>query len=67
MAKLEPASNNFKGLLPLIPTLTPIAPTKTPVKPDKGLLNGFVYTPAAKTNVRETWMRFGWKPINDNY
>ena len=51
----------------LAPTLTPIPATKTPVKPEKGLLQGFVYTPAAKTNVRETWIRFGWKPINDNY
>ena len=64
MTKAENAPKAFERL---IPTLTPIPPTKTPVKPDKGLLNGFVYTPAAKTNVRETWIRFGWKPINDNY
>lgn len=65
MAKLDHAPANFKGLLPLIPTLTPIAPTKSPYKPSKGLLKGFAYTPAAKTDVQATWRRFGWKPVHE--
>ena len=62
MAKLDHAPTNFRGL---IPTLTPIPATKTPVKPDKGLLQGFKYTPAAKTDVQATWRRFGWKPVHE--
>ena len=44
------------------PTLTPIPVTRTPYKPVKGLLQGFKYTPAAKTDITETWKRFGWQP-----
>lgn len=62
MAKLEHAPATFAGL---IPTLTPIPATKTPVKPDKGLLQGFKYTPSAKTDVQATWRRFGWKPVHE--
>ena len=25
------------------------------------------YIPAAATDVRKTWLRFGWKPINEQY
>jgi len=25
----------------------------------------FKYVPVAKTDVRETWRRFGWKPLPD--
>ena len=59
MAKLDYAPNNFRGVTP---TLTPIEATKTPYKPDKGLLQGHPYTPAAKTDVTETWRKFGWLP-----
>ena len=65
MAKLEHAPTNFKGLLPLSPTLTPIPVTRTPYKPVKGLLQGFKYTPSAKTDVQATWRRFGWKPVHE--
>ena len=51
MAKPENAPKAFERL---IPTLTPIAPTKSPYKPSKGLLKGFAYTPAAKTDVQAT-------------
>lgn len=30
--------------------------------PTKSLLQGCPYTPAAATDVRETWLRFGWQP-----
>ena len=62
MAKLDHAPTNVRGL---IPTLTPIPATKTPCKPSKGLLKGFAYTPAAKTDVQATWRRFGWKPVHE--
>ena len=62
MAKLDHAPKNFAGL---VPTLTPIEATKTPYKPSRGLLQGFKYTPAAKTDVQATWRRFGWKPTHE--
>ena len=65
MAKLDHAPNNFRGLMPLVPTLTPIPGLKAPVKPSKGLLEGMDYTPARFTNVRETWRRFGYKPPSE--
>jgi hypothetical protein len=27
----------------------------------------WVYVPAAATDVRKTWLKFGWKPINEQY
>lgn len=30
------------------------------------LLDGMPYTPAVKTNVQDTWRRFGWKPIAES-
>lgn len=30
--------------------------------PTQALLAGRPYTPAAATNVAETWLRFGWVP-----
>lgn len=62
MTKAQNAPKAFAGL---VPTLTPIAPTKSPYKPSKGLLKGFAYTPAAKTDVQATWRRFGWKPVHE--
>ena len=62
MTKLDHAPRRFVGL---VPTLTPIEATKMPVKPSKGLLRGFNYTPAAKTDVQATWRRFGWKPVHE--
>lgn len=50
----------------LNPTLTPIPATKSPYKPLLGLLEGCAYTPATKTDVTETWRRFGWRPKNDD-
>jgi hypothetical protein len=32
--------------------------------PKEHLLNGRPYTPAAHTDVRETWRKHGWTPIN---
>ena len=76
MAKLDHAPNNFRGINPdalkrlytqqgFSPSLTPLPPTKTLVMPSKTLLGGFPYTPASKTDVRETWRRFGWSPVHE--
>jgi hypothetical protein len=27
----------------------------------------WVYTPAAATDIRRTWLKFGWQPINEQY
>jgi hypothetical protein len=27
----------------------------------------WVYTPAAATDIRKTWLKFGWKPIREQY
>jgi|APGre2960657373_1045057.scaffolds.fasta_scaffold140195_3 hypothetical protein len=37
-------------------TITP------PTLPTKTLLQGCEYVPAAKTDVTQTWRRFGWVP-----
>lgn len=47
-------------------TRLPLAPSpRTLVKPSRGLLQGCDYTPARLTDIRETWARFGWKPIHE--
>lgn len=43
--------------------LTPLPPTRTPTRPHKTLMQGFEYVPAAKTDVRQTWAKAGWTPI----
>lgn len=35
------------------------------VFPSQSLLNGYQYTPAAGTNVQDTWRKFGWTPTTD--
>jgi len=34
----------------------------SPTLPTKTLLQGCEYVPAAKTDVTQTWRRFGWVP-----
>jgi len=46
----------------LKPQLAPIAPTKSPTRPTRLLHQGFDYVPAAKTDITQTWRRFGWTP-----
>jgi hypothetical protein len=46
----------------LKPKLTPLAPTKCPTRPSRLLHQGFDYVPAARTDVTQTWRRFGWIP-----
>jgi hypothetical protein len=40
------------------------------IKPNNvrvGLMNpDFDYKPAVNTDVRKTWMRFGWKPVHEH-
>lgn len=33
--------------------------------PRTTLLQGAKYTPSATTDVRETWRKFGWVPLNE--
>lgn len=33
-----------------------------PKKPEQTLLQGKPYVPAKRTDVRETWRKFGWEP-----
>jgi hypothetical protein len=46
----------------LKPKLTPLAPTKCPTRPSRLLHQGFDYVPASRTDVTQTWRRFGWIP-----
>ena len=43
--------------------LGPIPPTRAPTRPSKTLLQGFEYIPAAKTDIRQSWVKAGWIPI----
>ena len=43
--------------------LDPIPPTRAPTRPHKTLLQGFEYIPAAKTDIRQSWVKAGWIPI----
>lgn len=27
----------------------------------------WVYTPAASTDIRKTWLKYGWKPVNEQF
>ena len=47
----------------LTPSLEPIPPTRAPTRPSKTLLQGFEYIPAAKTDIRQSWVKAGWIPI----
>jgi len=74
MAKLDKAPNNFRGVHSvdieahaickawLTPTLEPIPPTRSPTRPTRLLREGFDYVPAARTDITQTWRRFGWSP-----
>ena len=74
MAKLDKAPNNFRGVhfvdieshaickAWLTPTLEPIPPTRTPTRPTHLLAQGFDYVPASRTDITQTWRRFGWTP-----
>ena len=44
------------------PTLEPISPTRTPTRPTRLLHQGFDYVPASRTDITQTWRRFGWTP-----
>ena len=46
----------------LKPQLAPIAPTKSPTRPTRLLREGFDYVPASRTDITQTWRRFGWSP-----
>lgn len=46
----------------LKPLLTPIVPTKSPTRPTRLLAQGFDYVPASRTDITQTWRRFGWTP-----
>jgi hypothetical protein len=46
----------------LKPQLAPIAPTKSPTRPTRLLAQGFDYVPASRTDITQTWRRFGWTP-----
>lgn len=35
------------------------------ITPRLTLLQGAKYTPSATTDVRETWRKFGWVPLNE--
>ena len=43
--------------------LDPIPPTRAPTRPSKTLMQGFEYIPAAKTDIRRSWVKAGWIPI----
>ena len=74
MAKLDKAPNNFRGVhfvdieahaickVWLTPTLEPIPPTRSPTRPTRLLREGFDYVPASRTDITQTWRRFGWSP-----
>ena len=46
----------------LKPILEKIPPTRTPTRPTKMLAQGFDYVPASRTDITQTWRRFGWTP-----
>jgi len=46
----------------LTPTLEPIPPTRSPTRPTRLLREGFDYVPASRTDITQTWRRFGWTP-----
>jgi hypothetical protein len=46
----------------LKPKLTPLAPTRSPTRPTRLLAQGFDYVPASRTDITQTWRRFGWTP-----
>ena len=55
---------NNRKVLP-IRRLDDDKPRKARSVPEKhGLMNpNFEYTPAAATNVQNTWRKYGWKPL----
>ena len=47
----------------LKPLLIPIPPSRSPARPTQLLNQGFEYVPANKTDITQTWRRFGWTPV----
>ena len=44
-----------------------LAEQKQDIKEKFGLCDpSFEYKPAVKTDVRKTWMKFGWKPVHEH-
>ena len=50
-------------MIMLHPLLDPLPPTRAPTRPSKTLMQGFEYIPAAKTDIRRSWVKAGWIPI----
>jgi hypothetical protein len=44
------------------PKVCPIPPTRSPTRPTRLLSQGFDYVPASRTDITQTWRRFGWTP-----